>query len=313
MTLRQRLLRQPQGVWARRALFQVHLWTGIGVGLYVFVISVSGSAIVYRREIAKLFWQLPTVTVSGPLMTPEELRAAVKQAYPRFEIAPVTIPDPNRAVIVVMTRAERRRERVFNPYTGEDLGEVAPGEPELLSWLVRLHDDLLADRTGRTVNGLGALFLTLLCVTGAVIWWPGSSRWRRSMLVRWNAGWRLFNWDLHSAIGFWMFAFVLIWAISGLYLSIPGPFGDLVDYLQPLSPDDTELRSGDNFLAWLARVHFGRAWGTTVKGLYTFFGLLPAVLFVTGAVMWWNRVLRPAFRKTAAAVEAVEPEIGAKV
>jgi hypothetical protein len=29
--------------------------------------------------------------------------------------------------------------------------------------------------------------------------------------------------------------------------------------------------------------------------------------------MWWNRVLRPAFRKTAAAVETVEPEIGAKV
>jgi uncharacterized iron-regulated membrane protein len=313
VTLRQRLLRQPQGVWARRALFQVHLWTGIGVGVYIFVISVSGSAIVYRREIAKLFWERPTVAAAGRLMTPEELRAAVKTAYPRFEIAPVTIPDPNRAVVVVMTRAERRRERVFNPYTGEDLGEVAPGEPEFLSWLVRLHDDLLADRTGRTVNGLGALFLTVLCVTGAVIWWPGTSRWRRSMLVRWNAGWRVFNWDLHSAIGFWMFAFVFIWAISGLYLSIPGPFGDLVDYLQPLSPDDTEPRSGDNVLAWLARIHFGRAWGTTVKGLYTFFGLVPAVLFVTGALMWWNRVLRPAFRNSTAAVETVEPEISAEV
>jgi uncharacterized iron-regulated membrane protein len=26
-------------------------------------------------------------------------------------------------------------------------------------------------------------------------------------------------------------------------------------------------------------------------------GLLPVLLFVTGAIMWWNRVLRPRLRK----------------
>jgi uncharacterized iron-regulated membrane protein len=309
MTFVQRLVRQPQGVWLRRALFQVHLWTGIGVGLYIFVISVSGSAIVYRREIAKLLWERPSVAASGPLMTAAELSAAVKKLYPRFDVAPVTIDDPHRAVIVTMTRGERRRERVFDPYTGKDLGDVAPGEPDWLSWLVKLHDDLLADRTGRLVNGVGALFLTVLCLTGIVIWWPGSSRWRRSLILRWNVGWARFNWDLHSAIGFWMFAFVLIWAVSGIYLSYPAPFTDLVDYLQPLAADATEPRSGDEFLAWLARIHFGRAWGTTVKGLYTFFGLVPAALFVTGAVMWWNRVLGPAFRKSTARTEVSQPAV----
>jgi uncharacterized iron-regulated membrane protein len=28
--------------------------------------------------------------------------------------------------------------------------------------------------------------------------------------------------------------------------------------------------------------------------LWTFMGLIPPALFVTGALMWWNRVLRPA-------------------
>ena len=54
MTFLRRVIRQPQGVWARKALFQIHLWTGIGVGLYIFVISVTGSAIVFRREITRL-------------------------------------------------------------------------------------------------------------------------------------------------------------------------------------------------------------------------------------------------------------------
>ena len=44
MTLAQRLARQPQSIWARKALFQVHLWTGIGVGLYIFTICVTASS-----------------------------------------------------------------------------------------------------------------------------------------------------------------------------------------------------------------------------------------------------------------------------
>ena len=35
----------------RRVLFQLHLWTGIGVGLYVVLISLTGSIVVFRREV----------------------------------------------------------------------------------------------------------------------------------------------------------------------------------------------------------------------------------------------------------------------
>ena len=80
-----RFIRRPQTVWTRRALFQIHLWTGLGVGLYILMISVTGSAIVFRREITRLAWTAPAVTPAGPLMTVEELTAAAKKVYPRFE------------------------------------------------------------------------------------------------------------------------------------------------------------------------------------------------------------------------------------
>ncbi|TDI21260.1 MAG: PepSY domain-containing protein, partial [Acidobacteria bacterium] len=44
-------LRHPQGVWLRKALFQIHLWTALGIGLYLVVISVTGSVLVYRSEL----------------------------------------------------------------------------------------------------------------------------------------------------------------------------------------------------------------------------------------------------------------------
>jgi uncharacterized iron-regulated membrane protein len=43
--------KHPHSLWLRRALFQIHLWLGIGIGLYVLIISVSGSLIVFRREL----------------------------------------------------------------------------------------------------------------------------------------------------------------------------------------------------------------------------------------------------------------------
>jgi uncharacterized iron-regulated membrane protein len=51
LTAWQRWLRQPQRTALRRAVFQVHLWTGIGLGLYIFFLSVTGSVLVYRNEL----------------------------------------------------------------------------------------------------------------------------------------------------------------------------------------------------------------------------------------------------------------------
>ena len=46
-----RWMERPQSLPVRKFLFQIHLWTGIVAGLYVIVISLTGSAIVLRREI----------------------------------------------------------------------------------------------------------------------------------------------------------------------------------------------------------------------------------------------------------------------
>ena len=66
-----------------------------------------------------------------------------------------------------------RKNRLFNPYTGADLGDSVPLGIWLVSKLLELHDDLLAGPTGRSVNGVGALLIVVLAFTGIVIWWPG--------------------------------------------------------------------------------------------------------------------------------------------
>jgi uncharacterized iron-regulated membrane protein len=48
---------------------------------------------------------------------------------------------------------------------------------------------------------------------------------------------------------------------------------------------------GDTFLRWFYYLHFGNFAGVKTKGLWVVLGLLPPVLFITGAIMWWNRVV----------------------
>jgi uncharacterized iron-regulated membrane protein len=196
---------------------------------------------------------------------------------------------------------------MFSPEEGAPL----PTGFRFTRWLLDLHDNLLLGETGRRINGIGALLLVGLCATGAVIWWPGSRNWRRSLMVELKSNWRRLTWTLHSALGLWFFVFILMWGITGAYLSFPAAFGVAFDYVQPLDETNPVERTVDRIQYWLAYLHFGRLGGRGIPGcsrgfcdsatklIWAVFGLVPPVMFVTGSLMWWTRVVRPASRKSA--------------
>ncbi|HXD72486.1 MAG TPA: PepSY-associated TM helix domain-containing protein [Vicinamibacterales bacterium] len=295
--------RQPQTVWVRRAMFQIHLWTGIAVGLYVIVVCVTGSVLVFRRELTRKYANRPQIALRADVKPLEEdqLKAAAQRAFPDWRVDKVWRGRrANSPVDIWMTSGpafKTKQAHLFEPYTGADLGETRPFGIRALDWLVSLHDDLLGGMNGRLVNGVGAILLTLLCLTGAIIWWPGAGKWRRGLLVRWRGGWQRINWDLHSALGFWTFIAVAGWAISAIYLVFPHPFSAVVDYLEPGDPFSRLPRRGDVALEWLAKLHFGRFAGAGTRWTWAILGVIPPVLFITGAVMWWNRVLSRTFSR----------------
>jgi uncharacterized iron-regulated membrane protein len=271
---------------------------------------VTGSVLVYRRELVALFiTPLPQLDPSARRLSLDELRAAAERAYPDHEITALNEAVTRRTAVVHVTisRDGEIRERLFNPYTGSDLGDSFTRGERAVLWTVRLHDDLLYGSSGRYWNGVGSGLVTLLCLTGAVVWWPGVSRWRRSLIVKRHSGWRRLTWDLHSAMGAWLFLFILMWGVSGFYMGVPEPFTALVDYISDPDPDLLGDRPGDVALAWLSRLHFGRWQSSWLKALWALIGVAPALMFVTGAIMWWNRVVRQRPARNAAEPRFPEP------
>src|SRR5436190_4472585 len=119
MTHWQRLISHPQTAWLRKATFQLHLWSGIGIGLYVLVISVTGSIVVYRNELYRAATREPIVVAqSGPRLTDDELKSAATRAYPGHTIVDIRggqLPDQP---VTISLSGTGRQDRLFNPYTG---------------------------------------------------------------------------------------------------------------------------------------------------------------------------------------------------
>ncbi|HEX5000581.1 MAG TPA: PepSY-associated TM helix domain-containing protein [Terriglobia bacterium] len=287
---------RPRESRLRRALFQIHLWSGLCLGVYVLVLSVSGSALVFRNDLYNAFTAPPVILkAQGERLSAEAIRSAARAAHPGYEISRVweNETNPAQAIEITLDRGGHEIQRLFDPYSGRDLGHAIPAGIRLMSWLEDLHVNLLAGESGRLVNGTAAALWVALGLTGAVIWWPGLRDWRRAMGVRWRANWRRFNFDLHSAVGIWTLLFFLLWGITGVHVAIPRPFWAVVDYLEP--PPETYqpgMRTGEVILRWSSRLHFGTIGGRVTQAIWVVIGLAPAVLFVTGVVMWWNRVLR---------------------
>jgi uncharacterized iron-regulated membrane protein len=287
---------------------QLHLWIGLALGLYVVLLSVTGSLSVLRADVHG--WFVPrTVPVVGTRLAGDALKDAVRRAYPLDEVANVfERRRPDTPVMVTLRRDGADVDRLFDPYAARDLGLAYPPTTEAIEWVVDLHDNLLAGATGRRVNGVGALLFVALVVTGAIVWWPGVSRVRQSVAPGKPAKTARFARRLHNSLGIWMLALIFMWAITAVYLTFPDPFEWTRDYLDADLTD--AVRPAEDFMRIFVSLHFGRAWGMTVKLAYVVLGLVPAVLFVTGCITWWVRVVR---RRGAALVnrdQAVAPAAG---
>ena len=177
-------IRQPQTLWLRKAMFQVHLWIGIGLGVYIVAICLSGSVLVYRNELYQAFTPKPVFVEPGQAPLPQELlEAAAQQSFAGYQVTRVWRgQSPNQAVELELTRGETTRKRLFDPYTGEDLGNSVPAGFRFTSWLLDFHDNLLNGPTGRHANAVAAVAVIVLCLTGMVVWWPGIHRWKRSAI-----------------------------------------------------------------------------------------------------------------------------------
>ena len=207
---------------------------GIIVGLYMAVIGLTGSVLVFRPEFdaLRLPRQWRELRTSSPASAGTVI-ARVNAAYPAMRIISLTAPTSLTPTFVATLAGRGRVIVACDPATGEVLG-LMPPPAAWLTFVRRLHETLLIRGSGLTWNGVGAALLLLLAVTGLVSWWPGVSRWWRALYVNPRFGWRRINFDLHRAAGVWFLLLLVCWAGSGVYFAWTPQVFALVNSWSPI-------------------------------------------------------------------------------
>jgi len=285
----QRWILAPQTHWFRKALFQVHLWMGIGFGLYILVISLSGSALLLKWPFYGWFEPRNIEPTEAIPLQGEALTARMAEVYAGYELGFTTLAsEPTDATYIVLEKDGEYIPHYFNQYTGEDVGPAHPWPIKAVQWLADVHEDLMLGNTGRKINGIGGLLFILMSLSGVLIWWQGSERWHEGLQIKRHSK-RAFLWQLHSFIGFWSLLLMFSWGISGFQEGFPRFVFSIVEWFGTGSTDFIPL---ENWLRFFRRIHFARYGEETwARWGWVIVSFLPTILFISGFTVWLQRVV----------------------
>ena len=202
-------------------MFQIHMYLGLLLGLYFVVVCVTGAALVFRPEIERSLVGKRAAVAGREARPFQAAWANLRRAYPQSTFSgfsrssyPPTAPDdPYR----VKVQSGQHGTFVYvDHWTGEIVGVQHP----VITWVQDLHFNLLNAASGVLLNGIGAGLLALMCLSGAVVWWPGRAKWKRGFTISLGGRWQIVNYDLHSVIGATAMVVLIAVGVSGTYLAL---------------------------------------------------------------------------------------------
>ncbi|QCR23803.1 PepSY domain-containing protein [Pontibacter sp. SGAir0037] len=219
----------------RKFFNDLHLWLGIGSGLVLFIVCLSGTVYTFRTEIEEMAepekYHAHVPADARPLK-PELLVQQLEKEL-KGKVVSLSIPENKASTYQVGIRQEgkpagaqggghggggRPKTYLVDPYTGVVKGSTDSPTSEFFTTVMKLHRWLLIEGdTGRIIVGISTIIFTFLLLSGLVLWFPAKLKnWKQNLKVKTNANWKRINHDLHNTLGFYAFLLLLIMSLTGL-------------------------------------------------------------------------------------------------
>ena len=225
----------------KKLIRKLHLWLGLGSGIVVFIVSLTGCIYAFERELKKLFYhdRIFVSSENNQRLSLEQLIDSAKQALNnQYEPLRWSIPQAkDQSIRLQFWEFYPTQEKTFgstyadvfkyyysvyvNPYTGEVVN-VEDSKWEFFNVVYWLHRSLLLGDFGKQIVGYSTLIFVFILISGIILWWPRNKKaLKMGTWFRWkpSSKWRRKNYDLHKVFGFYSFLLALTIAITGLVYS----------------------------------------------------------------------------------------------
>lgn len=243
----------------KQAIWRTHSVLGLIAGLGLLIIGLTGSLLVFSKEIDGLL-RPEIVHVEAPAgaerLPMSDLVGRMAASFPGHQLmgwVPAAEPtDSDRVWMKLPEEDEHWLSAHIDPYSGKVLSRPAESTETFTGWILELHYTLLADHVGLAVAGIFALFLFLLGVTGV---WLYRDFFRNFFRLRWKSSTRILFSDLHKFVGINSVVFNLILGFTGAWWNLSHVIGHLVEehpeegVVAAAPPDPAQWASIDDLLA----------------------------------------------------------------
>lgn len=198
----------------------LHLWLGLGSGLIVFIAALTGSILVFEKEIDKAInpEYYTVATIGTTKKTIDYCTDILKKQYSIKKITRIyTFNDPSRSMQVLAKDGDKKAQFFsIDPYTGKVLA-ATPQESRFFVTVLSIHRQLLLGESGQIIMGTSCLIFAFMLISGIILWWPKKMKnLKQKLTVKWNGSFKRVNWDFHSTFGFYSFLVLLIISLTGL-------------------------------------------------------------------------------------------------
>ncbi|APS40112.1 PepSY-associated TM helix domain-containing protein [Salegentibacter sp. T436] len=205
----------------KKWIAKLHLWLGLGSGLIVFIVAVTGCIFVFHDEIKDITRDYRKVaSQESTFVAPSKLQNKTKSLFPEAQPGMVVYQGRDRSAFVYSVIDEVPHHIYFNPYSAEFL-QKENLEDDFFLIVEDLHMHLwLPEKIGKQVVGISTLIFVFMLISGIVLWWPKKRKnFKKRLQIRWDAKWRRVNYDWHSITGLYISLLALFIAIMGLSFS----------------------------------------------------------------------------------------------
>ena len=223
---RRRGRKRAPGSRLRQVILWVHLWTSLVVGLFVIIVTLSGTALVFRDQTDRLLFypEMYRETSGAATTSIEEARRIAQAKYPDLQVDGIVVPEVMSGVyhVDMLDKDGSYVYATIDPATGEVLGTRGDAYAEGFNgFMTKVHFYLFAGELGLTdeigfkvVSAVG-LALLVMIITGVYLWWPGLRRWASGFRIRWRGDRHARNHDYHKVIGIVTVPVLALIALTG--------------------------------------------------------------------------------------------------
>jgi uncharacterized iron-regulated membrane protein len=215
----------------KRLLFSIHSWFGLITGVFLLLLGLSGSVLVFQEELDELIYHKTlTVKPEAKALPIDSLYKIITNKYPNLDgiawINPTAEKDQSYHFRLYLNDARLESYDLgainINQYTGEILRSGRSDDLEVgwIVWIFQFHFSFHLGMPGAALTAIFGLTMLISMMTGFIVYRKFIWKVLTFKVKMKTNNWRMLSSDLHRVVGVWSLLLNVIVFFTGFWMNL---------------------------------------------------------------------------------------------